>query len=556
MIERVVYVGQQIDTTVIFVEDGTVIQPVDSNLYPNYLVKDINGDVVSFGIASLNPDHSYHATFTIPIDCSISTPTNKWTIDWEMVSLNGKSYKQTEHFDVALPSFSMTDFKEQQKMTLYNFPIILHLPLPTFVSPSTISFTLTEEESGTVVFSGSPSQEGIYNELYVYKITVPSNTTKPSFDYHGLWSFQLNNTTSEYFVKLYSVNAFLMSVISDLRMFLDKTLKPLDLYIGYRDSDLYYYLRYGMSYLNMLVPITDWTIDTIKSIKLIKHPLIMAAAMWGLNTQLLAEGDNSFCVTGDTLVSTPDGLVEIKKLVGTSVKGIYPKNVELTTPLGNRYTIAVINNGFRKVRKMQLTNGLRLTATPNHPVLTLNEDLCFVWKELKDIEEGDYVVIDRNESKTDIYSTDEFISDLNFNKNLIEKLKILDQYKFFFVPVDTIEDLTAPMQVFDVSLPDKDGHFLSHAFYTNNIVSHNSYSGQSVSLDVDRTGQLESIAEKMRSYIDETFKNQKSNLVRAMPNGHPFHLGLSQPTVSGGIVGGSSGISSIAIARNPGLGRL
>ena len=306
MIDRLVYIGQNVEISSTFLDEyGNVIVPSDPNYYPNYVVKDVDGDVVSFGVGTINNvTKSYEASITIPTRAKVSTPDVKWSIRWSLVDVANKEYFQTELFDVALPNYEDTEFKEQKKLTLCTLPIVLTCPILS--EPDSIIFELYDE-SDAVVLSLTPTLEGIYNDLYIYNVTIPANTTTARKIYGAIWTFEINGLSHSSFAMLYSVSLYELGLISDLRLFIDKSLKPLDVYLGYHDSDLYFGLVNGINYLNLIPPtITQWTLDNVLENNMLRTPLIWAAASVVLNMQYLAEADAAFDYSGQAISLTVD----------------------------------------------------------------------------------------------------------------------------------------------------------------------------------------------------------------------------------------------------------
>lgn len=314
MIERVVYVGQNCDISAVFMENGLPIQPIDPVLFPNYAVFDTDGDLVSFGIGTLNTvSNSYEANFTVPLSANISTKDQKWVIEWELVDTNQKSYKYREFFDVVYPTFNEENLKEQKKVTLASLPLNLHMPIP--VQATGISFNLYDM-SESQVLTVTPVQEGIYNDFYVYRITIPSGATTAGNTYSALWRFTLNGIEKAYYTTVDSMDLTTMKLISDLRLFMDKVLKPTDLYLGYRDSDLRFFLEQGKELLNGMVQWTTWDYSFYYTTPGFKLGLIYAAAWFGLNVQFLAEGDSVFDYGGQAVTLSVDRTGYISEEIG------------------------------------------------------------------------------------------------------------------------------------------------------------------------------------------------------------------------------------------------
>ena len=300
---RNAFVGQTVEIIANFSEDNTPLVSSDPTLYPNYTLKDIENDVVLFGVASYDEvTMLYKASISIPLSAKVSTPDSKWLLEWQMLDSNLKDFKINELFDVTLPTFDTVELKETQKVSLNLVPTVITIPIITV--PASISFNLYLDED-IVWTEDSPVQEGQYNEMYVYKITIPPNIMESGKEYGGIWTFDTGSSQLHY-VKIYAIDNHTLSLISDLRALCDKTMKDVDLYIGYNDSDLVNAIVNGMSYINIIVQFTNWEMTFFKQYTQFRPALLMSAAWWLLQSQRLAEGDSAFDYSGQAVSLTQD----------------------------------------------------------------------------------------------------------------------------------------------------------------------------------------------------------------------------------------------------------
>lgn len=93
------------------------------------------------------------------------------------------------------------------------------------------------------------------------------------------------------------------------------------------------------------------------------------------------------CITGDTWVTTKNGPNMVKNILGQKTKLLKDGEFFDTTDLG------FIETGFKPVYEMKLDNGVKIEATLNHQFLTDKG-----WKELKDIELKDNIVLSNNQN--------------------------------------------------------------------------------------------------------------------------------------------------------------
>ncbi len=314
MTPRVVYLGQEVEVTASFFKDGIPLQPLDPNLYPNFVVRDIHQDLVEGGIGTFNvTDNLYHAKFTIPDNSILSDEDHKYVIDWDIISTENINYKLTEYFDVVNPSYNLTTTKEQQKIGFSFSKTTLTLPLPDL--PTDLKFTLYDDANVSVV-TGDPIEAGMYSEYYIFKISIPANTMISGRYYSAVWTFNLGEEESVYYQKINCIDLFTMSKISDLRMMLDKVMKDIDLYVGYRDCDLAFYLAQGLELLNTVTPITNWGYTIFINGQVPVYTLLQSAYYVALRAQYLAEGDSSFDYSGQPVTLSVDRTQFIEAEIG------------------------------------------------------------------------------------------------------------------------------------------------------------------------------------------------------------------------------------------------
>ncbi len=115
------------------------------------------------------------------------------------------------------------------------------------------------------------------------------------------------------------------------------------------------------------------------------HIRMMAAA------QPFISGAISKCVTGDTLVTTAEGLIRIGQLYRQEQPDTFRDHHMIVASLdGTHKTDAFYYGGIRPVREVVLRSGHRITGTPNHRLLVAaNGGLA--WRRLDEIQEGDFV---------------------------------------------------------------------------------------------------------------------------------------------------------------------
>jgi DNA polymerase III gamma/tau subunit/intein/homing endonuclease len=100
------------------------------------------------------------------------------------------------------------------------------------------------------------------------------------------------------------------------------------------------------------------------------------------------------CVTGDTLVSTDRGLCPIRQLMGS--EELSPTDVEVVQEGGMLAKAAFAYRGGRRdTLRIESHRGFRIEGTPNHRVRVLDEMGVLAWRRLDEIQEGDYLCLNR-----------------------------------------------------------------------------------------------------------------------------------------------------------------
>jgi DNA gyrase subunit A len=128
----------------------------------------------------------------------------------------------------------------------------------------------------------------------------------------------------------------------------------------------------------------------------LRYPLV-----WGQGNMGSIDGDPPaqmrYCITGDSLVITNRCLERIKEISQTEEIDIKVLSFNKNINKASKW----FNSGIHPVFEIKTFHGYSLKATENHPILVLSKDKegkpVFMWKLIKDIEIGDFAVIDRTE---------------------------------------------------------------------------------------------------------------------------------------------------------------
>jgi hypothetical protein len=137
--------------------------------------------------------------------------------------------------------------------------------------------------------------------------------------------------------------------------------------------------------------------SSIKSLTSSKDTLRSNAASLVIidEAAFINEMDNMWCVSEDTLISTEDGLIEIKDILDQKSKNPEEKecfnhNLLVDSDEGLVKSDKVCYNGYSDTIKIKTKFGYEIEATPKHR-FRISDD--YTWKRLSDIKIGDGIAL-------------------------------------------------------------------------------------------------------------------------------------------------------------------
>ena len=149
------------------------------------------------------------------------------------------------------------------------------------------------------------------------------------------------------------------------------------------------------------------------------------------------DGDSAaamrYCVSGDTLIPTDRGLIEIRDIVKDSKLNsdndidIKVESIKSIKNKANKF----FNSGIHKIKKIETKYGYEIKGSYNHPLLTLTNvegKPVFLWKTIDSLRLGDYLVLNigknQIESNMNYVTEDEakFLGTLNSNKEIPKEI--------------------------------------------------------------------------------------------------------------------------------------
>lgn len=120
---------------------------------------------------------------------------------------------------------------------------------------------------------------------------------------------------------------------------------------------------------------------------------------------IVAGSGTGKCTTGDTLIYTDKGLIEIQDIpnhyhVDEGTNESKAKIISYDTK-GNRYikdTSHWYNLGEQDTIKITTKAGYTIEGTPEHPIMVMNQEGNLEFKELQSMEQGDYITLSKGDN--------------------------------------------------------------------------------------------------------------------------------------------------------------
>ena len=161
----------------------------------------------------------------------------------------------------------------------------------------------------------------------------------------------------------------------------------------------------------------------------LRYPLVDGQGNWGS-----IDGDSAaamrYCVTGDTLLLTEEGMMEIKD-VSDEIETDIALNI-LNYKSDITKASKFFNSGKHPTINLETLQGYELEGSFNHPVLTwvYEKGIPHIkWKALEDITESDFIVLNRKTNlfnKKEVY-LEEYYPDLNQKQKHFSLPKIMTE---------------------------------------------------------------------------------------------------------------------------------
>lgn len=355
-----------------FFKDAGLSQPVvplDSSEYPAFSIFNPENVCVFKGVGSpFGGAGSYQTKYTIPQDAILSCDERRWRIEWLMVSEDNRQFNYKQEFDVIDTAVTASDHREQKFISIAGKPFRALMRLsfePDYLQLDvsrggfgqlicSATYDTATSKTGDIKMATDGDSKVFYMDLEGTALNLVGG------EYNLLWTIRPTVTDQNQFAvdHVYTVNAYIMSLVVSLRMLIDKFQKRLGTVQAYEDSDLVEYLQRGAELLNSSYPTTQYSIFNIPGPLRVFH--ILSSAMYGLNAQQLLEIDLGFSFSGQSVTLDYDHASQIAGVIDrwasyisdnlpAAKMGIVRATSPVGTFAGRMYRYNSINNYTYKV---------------------------------------------------------------------------------------------------------------------------------------------------------------------------------------------------------------
>lgn len=289
---------------VLFTEaDGTPLVPGDPSQYPSVTVTDTEGIVVETGVATSTGSGRWQYQFQIPADGIVSTNESPWRIDWFMLTAAGRSSEISQNFAV-VDVLELTP-NDRAYTILVKLGESERLMVKYRQPQDELRLVLTDS-NGCGVDMSSTVVSTTYGGWYVYYCDTPPWTNVGH--YLITWTTRQNLVapTQTIVQQLRVPEPEFWFWQSSVRMLIDKVQKKAGHVQSYSDSDIYEYLLRGVDIVNGYTPVSHWNLSMALGVSPLVTYVVAAAAVWGLQAQMISETDLSFSFSGQTTTLDQD----------------------------------------------------------------------------------------------------------------------------------------------------------------------------------------------------------------------------------------------------------
>ena len=332
--------------------------PLDSAKYPMYTIYDPNNEAIQNGVGV--PEITagrYKTEYIVPYDAPLSNDVSRWRIEWTMISVDNRQVDFVEEFDLKDTVITASETREQKFITLYGSPYraILRLSeqpyevgLDVFVANNLNQKVV---DNVTTAFGVKSATDG---DSIVYYYDIDASVLSKGCNFAIIWKTRNTVIDPQQFVyqNLTVITPKTLSLITCLRMLIDKLQKRLGIVQAYEDSDIVEYLSRGAELVNSVYPTTFFGFQTMPGALTVHH--LLFSGWYALQAQGLLATELGFSFSGQTVTLEHDqssGLADVagrwQEFLSTNLPAakmaLVRRNAPVGTVAGRQYRITDVN---------------------------------------------------------------------------------------------------------------------------------------------------------------------------------------------------------------------
>ena len=413
--------------------------------YPTVQIQDPTSQIVASGVGTSTGTPGYYTwSWAIPVDATLGMG---WVIRWDFLDANQDNTEKRVTFalvdqietpdglDRTAGYLSMKGYSERLIWKNATNPISVQVTLKDTAGDDTWTKTYAASDLSYVYADGY--------HVYYYDTTASTDHADEG-QYLAVWRYQVSasnpfNNEVQWLVVPYDDFWYMLP---HMKMLVDKLNKVTTTPLSYLDLELWQAMHNGLGFLNAIHPFTTWAFNTVPSDFYVWW--FLAAGLFLLNSRQLLEIEvsHSLCLTGDTLISTPHGLLPLETVVdsartcpccGENNHGILHKEGLLAGEAlvydgagRKQKTKATYYKKEAHTYKVETTHGYFLKGTRKHKVLAIGPDLLVKWVPIGLLTNEYWVAVasDEQRAKSQKYdfSLDEMCARRHSNRNSPNRL--------------------------------------------------------------------------------------------------------------------------------------
>lgn len=295
--------------------DGVPLVPADATQWPQVVVKDPDGNVVTTTVGSPVGSGIYRVSWYCPDDATINQQDRPWRIDWAFLTITGHSRSSGETFDVVDKIEVDPQERQQSYLTMAGTTEQIMIRFPRRIKY--LSLAIKSQGGGIVrqvdAIATTPEEQ---NPLNPNRLIVETRldgqyryyyTTDPLQvgEYQCQWQSQENDAADRHnSVQLLRVPPDVYwHYATDLKTMVDKLQKRIGTVQAYAPSDIYVYLHLGVDAINFIAPTTNWALSDIplNYSRGVRGALLYSSMVQALIAQQILSEELSFNHTGLTV---------------------------------------------------------------------------------------------------------------------------------------------------------------------------------------------------------------------------------------------------------------